>query len=326
MTEGADAAVLAEGRRVLSVEAQAVAALAERLDDSFVRAVEMILRASGRVIVSGVGKSAIVGRKIAATLTSTGTPAMFLHPVESVHGDLGIVGPQDVAILISKSGTSDELLSLLEHLKRFGVKSIALTGEVCSPLGTDSDVALDAWVREEACPHDLAPTTSTTAALALGDALAVALLDARGFTKDDFARSHPRGRLPRQALLHVGDVMRKGEGLPLVAETAPLRDALREMTRGRIGMTAVRNAAGKVSGIFTDGDLRRALEKGADFASARVADVMTAGPRTIRAGALAAEAVQIMEAHKVNQLLVVDERGELAGALNMHDLFRAKVI
>jgi arabinose-5-phosphate isomerase len=187
-------------------------------------------------------------------------------------------------------------------------------------------VHLDAAVAQEACPHNLAPTASTTAALALGDALAIALLDARGFTKDDFARSHPRGRLPRQALLHVADVMRKGEGLPLVAETAPLRDALREMTRGRIGMTAVRNAAGKVSGIFTDGDLRRALEKGADFAAARVADVMSAGPRTIRAGALAAEAVQIMEAHKVNQLLVVDERGELVGALNMHDLFRAKVI
>jgi arabinose-5-phosphate isomerase len=232
----------------------------------------------------------------------------------------------DVFIAISYSGGSEELLDIVPLVKRRGAKLIAITGNAESALARDADVHLDAAVAQEACPHNLAPTASTTAALALGDALAIALLDARGFTKDDFARSHPRGRLPRQALLHVADVMRKGEGLPLVAETAPLRDALREMTRGRIGMTAVRNAAGKVSGIFTDGDLRRALEKGADFAAARVADVMSAGPRTIRAGALAAEAVQIMEAHKVNQLLVVDERGELVGALNMHDLFRAKVI
>jgi len=311
---------------VLQIEADAVRALVDRLDERFLAAVELIHGRQGRVVVSGIGKSGHIARKIASTMASTGTPAYFVHPAEASHGDLGMIDAGDVFIAISYSGGSEELLDIVPLVKRRGAKLIAITGNAESALARDADVHLDAAVAQEACPHNLAPTASTTAALALGDALAIALLDARGFTKDDFARSHPRGRLPRQALLHVADVMRKGEGLPLVAETAPLRDALREMTRGRIGMTAVRNAAGKVSGIFTDGDLRRALEKGADFAAARVADVMSAGPRTIRAGALAAEAVQIMEAHKVNQLLVVDERGELVGALNMHDLFRAKVI
>jgi arabinose-5-phosphate isomerase len=313
-------------KRVLQIEADAVRALIERLDERFLAAVELIHGRQGRVVVSGIGKSGHIARKIASTMASTGTPAYFVHPAEASHGDLGMIDAGDVFIAISYSGGSEELLDIVPLVKRRGAKLIAITGNAESALARDADVHLDAAVAQEACPHNLAPTASTTAALALGDALAIALLDARGFTKDDFALSHPRGRLPRQALLHVADVMRKGEGLPLVAETAPLRDALREMTRGRIGMTAVRNAAGKVSGIFTDGDLRRALEKGADFAAARVADVMSAGPRTIRAGALAAEAVQIMEAHKVNQLLVVDERGELVGALNMHDLFRAKVI
>jgi arabinose-5-phosphate isomerase len=313
-------------KRVLQIEADAVRALVDRLDERFLAAVELIHGRQGRVVVSGIGKSGHIARKIASTMASTGTPAYFVHPAEASHGDLGMIDAGDVFIAISYSGGSEELLDIVPLVKRRGAKLIAITGNAESALARDADEHLDAAVAQEACPHNLAPTASTTAALALGDALAIALLDARGFTKDDFARSHPRGRLPRQALLHVADVMRKGEGLPLVAETAPLRDALREMTRGRIGMTAVRNAAGKVSGIFTDGDLRRALEKGADFAAARVADVMSAGPRTIRAGALAAEAVQIMEAHKVNQLLVVDERGELVGALNMHDLFRAKVI
>jgi arabinose-5-phosphate isomerase len=313
-------------KRVLQIEADAVRALIERLDERFLAAVELIHGRQGRVVVSGIGKSGHIARKIASTMASTGTPAYFVHPAEASHGDLGMIDAGDVFIAISYSGGSEELLDIVPLVKRRGAKLIAITGNAESALARDADVHLDAAVAQEACPHNLAPTASTTAALALGDALAIALLDARGFTKDDFALSHPRGRLPRQALLHVADVMRKGEGLPLVAETAPLRDALREMTRGRIGMTAVRNAAGKVSGIFTDGDLRRALEKGADFAAARVADVMSAAPRTIRAGALAVEAVQIMEAHKVNQLLVVDERGELVGALNMHDLFRAKVI
>jgi arabinose-5-phosphate isomerase len=313
-------------RRVLQIEADAVRALIERIDERFLAAVELIHGRSGRVVVSGIGKSGHIARKIASTMASTGTPAYFVHPAEASHGDLGMVEAGDVFIAISYSGASEELLDIVPLVKRRGAKLIAITGKEDSALAREADVHLDAAVAQEACPLNLAPTASTTAALALGDALAVALLDARGFSKDDFARSHPRGRLPRQALLHVSDVMRGGEGLPVVPETAPLRDALREMTRGRIGMTAVRDAAGRVSGIFTDGDLRRALEKGADYGKVRVADVMHAGPRTIRPEALAVEAVQLMEAHKVNQLLVVDARGELVGALNMHDLFRAKVI
>jgi len=313
-------------RRVLQIEADAVRALIERIDERFLAAVELIHGRSGRVVVSGIGKSGHIARKIASTLASTGTPAYFVHPAEASHGDLGMIDSGDVFIAISYSGGSEELVDIVPLVKRRGAKLIAITGNADSALARDADVHLDAAVAQEACPHNLAPTASTTAALALGDALAVALLDARGFTKDDFARSHPRGRLPRQALLHVGDVMRKGEGVPLVAESTPLKEALHEMTRGRIGMTAVRGADGKVRGIFTDGDLRRALEKGADFATARIADVMTAAPRMIRSDALAVEAVQLMEAHKVNQLLVIDAGGELVGALNMHDLFRAKVI
>ena len=325
-TRNSAAGSLELARRVLQIEADAVRALIERIDERFLAAVELIHGRSGRVVVSGIGKSGHIARKIASTLASTGTPAYFVHPAEASHGDLGMIDAGDVFIAISYSGGSEELVDIVPLVKRRGAKLIAITGNADSALARDADVHLDAAVAQEACPHNLAPTASTTAALALGDALAVALLDARGFTKDDFARSHPRGRLPRQALLHVADVMRRGEGVPLVAESTPLKDALREMTRGRIGMTAVRGADGKVRGIFTDGDLRRALEKGADFATARVADVMTAAPRMIRSDALAVEAVQLMEAHKVNQLLVIDAGGELVGALNMHDLFRAKVI
>jgi arabinose-5-phosphate isomerase len=313
-------------RKVLQIEADAVKALVDRIDDSFLAAVGLIHGRKGRVVVSGMGKSGHIARKIASTMASTGTPAYFVHPAEASHGDLGMIDAGDVFIAISYSGGSEELVDIVPLVKRRGAKLIAITGNANSALARDADVHLDAAVAQEACPHNLAPTASTTAALALGDALAVALLDARGFTKDDFARSHPRGRLPRQALLHVSDVMRKGEGVPIVAASTPLKEALHEMTRGRIGMTAVRDAAGKVSGIFTDGDLRRALEKGADVSSARVADVMTAAPRVIRADALAAAAVQMMEEHKVNQLLVVDAAGAVVGALNMHDLFRAKVI
>ncbi len=313
-------------RKVLQIEADAVKALVDRIDESFLAAVELIHGRKGRVVVSGMGKSGHIARKIASTMASTGTPAYFVHPAEASHGDLGMIDAGDVFIAISYSGGSEELVDIVPLVKRRGAKLIAITGNPGSALARDADVHLDAAVAQEACPHNLAPTASTTAALALGDALAVALLDARGFTKDDFARSHPRGRLPRQALLHVSDVMRKGGDLPVVSETASLKEAVVEVTRGRLGMTAVRDAAGKVSGVFTDGDLRRALEKGADYAKARVADLMTAGPRVIRADALAVEAVQMMEAHKVNQLLVVDAGGELVGALNMHDLFRAKVI
>jgi arabinose-5-phosphate isomerase len=327
----ATGAALELARRVLSIEADAVRALIARLDERFLAAVSLILACKGRVIVSGIGKSGHIARKIASTLSSTGTPAYFVHPAEASHGDLGMITRGDVFVALSNSGESAELVEILPVVKRLGAKLIAITGKPDSTLAREADVHLDSAVAEEACPHNLAPTASTTAALALGDALAVTLLDARGFSAADFALHHPRGQLPRQALanqalLHVTDVMRKGADVPKVADRATLMDAIIEMTRGRIGMTAVLDAAGRVCGVFTDGDLRRALQKNVDIASARVNDVMSKGPRTIRPDALAAEAVDIMETHKVNQLLVVDARGELVGALNMHDLFRAKVI
>jgi arabinose-5-phosphate isomerase len=313
-------------RRVLAIEADAVRALIERLDERFLAAVSLILACKGRVIVSGIGKSGHIARKIASTLSSTGTPAYFVHPAEASHGDLGMVQRDDVFVGISYSGESDELLQILPLVKRGGAKLIAIAGSAQSSLAREADVFLDAGVAQEACPLNLAPTASTTAALALGDALAVALLDARGFSADDFARSHPGGALGRRLLTHVVDVMRKGADVPRVSKGASLQDAMLEMTRGRIGMTAVLDAAGKICGIFTDGDLRRALAKISDISGTRVEQVMSAAPRTIRPEALAAEAVQVMEANKVNQLLVVDARGELVGALNMHDLFRAKVL
>ena len=313
-------------RRVLEIEADAVRALIARIDQRFQNAIELIHGRRGRVIVSGMGKSGHIARKIASTLASTGTPAYFVHPAEASHGDLGMVEAGDVFIAISYSGASEELLQIVPLVKRRGAKLIAITGKPDSALAREADVHLDAAVAQEACPHNLAPTASTTAALALGDALAVALLDKRGFSADDFARSHPRGQLPRQALVHVVDVMRRGADVARVQSGASAMQAVSEMTRGRIGMTAVVDAGERVRGIFTDGDLRRALEKGADVKSARVDDLMSAGPRTIRPEALAVEAVQIMEKHKVNQLLVVDAGGALIGALNMHDLFRAKVI
>ena len=318
--------VIELARSVLKIEADAVRALIDRIDEHFLAAVEMIHGRSGRVVVSGIGKSGHIARKIASTLSSTGTPAYFVHPAEASHGDLGMIESGDVFIAISYSGSSDELLEIVPLVKRRGARLIAMTGRPDSALAHEADVHLNASVEKEACPLNLAPTASTTAALALGDALAVALLDARGFSADDFAHSHPRGRLPRQALLHVSDVMRSGPDIPSVADAANVKQAVQEMTRGRIGMTAVLDARHRIVGIFTDGDLRRALENGLEVASARVADVMTARPRVIRPDALAVEAVQIMESHKVNQLLVVDAHGELVGALNMHDLFRAKVI
>ena len=313
-------------RRVLQIEADAVRGLIARIDQKFLDAVELIDRRKGRVVVSGMGKSGHIARKIASTLASTGTPAYFVHPAEASHGDLGMITEGDVFIAISYSGTSEELLQIVPLVKRRGAKLISITGKPDSALAREADVHLDAAVAQEACPHNLAPTASTTAALALGDALAVALLDKRGFSADDFARSHPRGQLHRQALVHVADVMREGDDVARVAAGSSARQAVAEMTRGRLGMTAVLDADGIVRGIFTDGDLRRALEKGSYADSARVDSLMSAGPRTIRPEALAVEAVQIMEKHKVNQLLVVDERGVLLGALNMHDLFRAKVI
>src|SRR5688500_2267701 len=313
-------------RRVLGIEAEAVRALIERIDERFLAALALILERRGRVVVSGIGKSGHIARKIASTLSSTGTPAYFLHPAEASHGDLGMIESGDVFIAISHSGESEELLSLVPQVKRRGAKLIALTGRSDSALAREADVLLDAGVAQEACPHNLAPTASTTAALALGDALAVALLDARGFSADDFARSHPGGTLGRRLLTHVADVMRKGADMPAVRDGATFKQAVLEMSRGRMGMTAVLGGEGEVLGIFTDGDLRRALDKVIDFEATLVRKIMTAAPRTIRPEALAVEAVQLMERHKVNQLLVVDERGRLVGALNMHDLVRATVL
>ena len=318
-------------RRVLQIEADAVRALIERVDERFARAVQLIHGRKGRVIVSGMGKSGHIARKIASTLASTGTPAYFVHPAEASHGDLGMIESGDVLIAISYSGSSEELVQIVPQIKRRGAKLIAITGQPDSALAREADVHIDGGVAQEACPHNLAPTASTTAALALGDALAVALLDKRGFSAADFARTHPRGGLPgqalaRQALLHVSDVMRAGDGLPKVLPSASLRETVMEMTRGKIGMAAVVDAAGVVKGVFTDGDLRRTIEKHADLSRLTVDDVMSRNPRTLRPETLAAEAVHVMESHKVNQVLVVDERGALLGALNMHDLFRAKVI
>jgi arabinose-5-phosphate isomerase len=321
----ADAA-LALAREVLEIEAAAVAALASRLDERFLAAVRLVLECRGRVVVTGVGKSGQVGRKIASTLASTGTPSFFVHPGEASHGDLGMITHDDVVVAISYSGESDELTTVLPLVKRLGARLIALTGNPDSTLASLADVVLDAGVEKEACPLNLAPTASTTAALALGDALAIAALDARGFGHEDFARSHPAGALGRRLLTHVRDVMRAGDDVPAVAEGAALADAVLEISRKRMGMTAIVDAARRLVGIFTDGDLRRSLERGADIHATPVAAVMTRNPRSIHPEALAAEAVELMEKHKTTQLPVVDADGRLVGALNIHDLFRAKVL
>jgi arabinose-5-phosphate isomerase len=317
---------LAMARRVLRIEAEAVAALADKLDSQFAQAIELILSCHGRVIVSGVGKSGHVARKIAATLASTGTPAYFVHAAEAVHGDLGMITREDVVIAISNSGESDELLTIVPLIKRQGGRLIAITGNDDSSLAREADVHLDAGVREEACPLNLAPTASTTAALALGDALAVTLLDARGFGAEDFARSHPGGTLGRRLLTHVRDVMRDVREVPAVAESALLPDTLRAMSQGGLGLAVVCDPVGRLQGVFTDGDLRRAMEKKGDLRVVTVGELMTRAPRTIAPERLAVEAVEMMEQHKISQLLVVDQNATLLGALNMHDLFRAKVI
>ena len=317
---------LALARQVLAIEAEAVRALIERIDGRFLDAVNLVLASQGRVVVSGIGKSGHIARKIASTMASTGTPAYFVHPAEASHGDLGMITRDDVLIALSNSGESAELLAIIPMIKREGAKLIAITGNTGSTLAQLADVHLDAGVEKEACPLNLAPTASTTAALALGDALAVALLDARGFGADDFARSHPGGNLGRRLLTHVSDVMRTGDAIPSVGHKATFAEALIEMTKKSMGMTAVVNASGAVLGIFTDGDLRRALDRPLDVRATPIAQMMTGAPRTITANKLAAEAVQIMESGKLNQLLVVNASGTLVGALNMHDLFRAKVI
>jgi arabinose-5-phosphate isomerase len=317
---------IALAREVLAIEARAVAALGDRLDERFTLAVELILHCPGRVVVSGMGKSGHIARKIASTLASTGTPAFFVHPGEASHGDLGMITQDDVFIGLSNSGESAELLTIVPHIKRHGAKLISMTGNAKSTLAREADVHLDASGEQEACPLGLAPTASTTAALALGDALAIALLDARGFSADDFARTHPGGALGRRLLIHVSDLMHQGEALPRVPATARLSDALLEMTRKGLGMTAVVDNQEKLLGIFTDGDLRRTLDKPLDIHATPISEVMKPAPRTIGQNALAAEAVQLMEQYKINGLLVTDAQGKLVGALNMHDLLRAGVV
>jgi arabinose-5-phosphate isomerase len=316
--------ILQEGRRVIRTEAGALTDLADRLDESFVAAVELILSSSGRVIVSGIGKSGIVGRKIAATLTSTGTPASFLHPVEALHGDLGIVGPSDVAILVSKSGESEELSGLVEYFSRTGVQVIALTGGRRSKLGRFGNVVLDCSVREEACPHDLAPTSSTTAALALGDALAVALLKRRGFGREDFARIHPGGALGRSLLLRVGDVM-ISDDVPVLSPDADMRQCVVLLAEKR-GTVAVVDPDGGLLGVVTSGDLTRLMEREEAFFEVPVGKIMTVEPRTASADDLAAAAVGVMERFGVMALPVLDQNRKVVGMVHLHDLMRAGAV
>ena len=313
-------------RATFDIEAKGLLGLKARQGESFGQACRAMLECTGRVVVMGMGKSGHVGRKIAATLASTGTPAMFVHPGEASHGDLGMVAPGDVVLAISNSGESDELAAIIPALKRLGVTLVAMTGRVDSALAQHADITLNSAVDEEACPLNLAPTASTTAQMALGDALAVALLDARGFREEDFARSHPGGSLGRKLLMHVRDLMRSGGDVPRVGPDTRFTDMLREMTGKGLGFTAVADADGRVLGIFTDGDLRRLIEGGTDLRALRAADVMHPRPRLINADALAVDAADAMEQHRITSVLVVDANGLLVGALNSNDLMRAKVI
>jgi arabinose-5-phosphate isomerase len=320
-----DEKLVARARQVLNIESAAVSALEARIGAAFVAACRLIHNCTGRVVVTGMGKSGHIGDKIAATLASTGTPSFFLHAAEASHGDIGMITHADVILALSNSGETAELVAILPVIKRLGVGLIALTGKSQSTLGRAADVVLDVSVPKEACPLNLAPTASTTATLAMGDALAVALLDARGFTEEDFARSHPGGSLGRRLLLHVEDVMRTGEQLPKVSPDTTLREGLVEMSRKGLGMTTIVDASGHVSGVFTDGDLRRMLEKPFDV-QVKMGDVMTRNPKSIRPRMLAAEAVHVMETSQITALPVVDDNGVLVGALNVHDLFRAGVM
>jgi arabinose-5-phosphate isomerase len=314
------------GREVIQLEAEALQTLATRIDGQFADACRLILACTGRVIVTGMGKSGHIGGKIAATLASTGTPSFFVHPGEASHGDLGMITPADVVLAISNSGETEEILTILPIIKRMGVKLVALTGGLKSSLAQQADAVLNAGVEMEACPHNLAPTASTTVALAIGDALAVALLKSRGFTREDFARAHPAGSLGRRLLLYVNDIMHTGTTIPQVTEDASLSAALLEMTGKGLGMTGVVDNDGRLVGILTDGDLRRVLSQNVDVYRARITDLMTRHPKTTRADRLAAETVHVMRSLKINGLFVVDENQRVIGALNMHDLFRAGVI
>ena len=319
------AEVIERGRRVVRMERDALNESEGRLDERFAKAVDILARSTGRAIVSGVGKSGLIGRKIAATLTSTGTPATFLHPSESLHGDLGIVGASDVAILISKSGESNELVALLEHLKRVGVCTIAIVGDVNSTLGRHTDVALDAWVKEEACVHDLAPTTSTTVALAIGDALAVALLEEKGFKSEDFARLHPGGSLGRKLLTQVRDVMVTGNLLPVLPPEATMREAVVQLAERR-GIAVIRDDSGKVAGVVTSGDLTRLMEREDNVMPIPVRTIMTTTPRIARDDELGSAVVYRMEQHGIISMPVVDSEERLVGVIHLHDLMRAGVV
>ena len=318
--------ILNLGRQVLIEEANEVRALADRLGEPFIKAVKLLLSCKGRVVVSGIGKSGHIARKIAATLASTGTPAFFVHAAEAAHGDLGMITKEDVVIAISYSGTSSELLAIIPTVIREGAPVISITGSDDNTLAREANVNLNIHVSREACPLNLAPTSSTTATLAMGDALAIACLDAKGFGPEDFARSHPGGALGRRLLIHVSDLMRQDDQMPVVLENASVMDAVKEITKKRIGMTAIVDEDNKVKGIFTEGDLRRLIEKVGDIRSVPIAEVMTANPTTIAPSALAAEAAKILTSTLRNQLLVVDEADHLIGALHVHDLMTAKVI
>ena len=325
MSRSATRDVRALAERVLRIEAEAILGVIPRLDERFVRAVELLRQCGGRVIVTGMGKSGLVGRKIAATLASTGTPAFFLHPAEGVHGDIGMVARGDVVLALSNCGETDEMLAILPPLKRLGVPILLLTGNPKSTLARQSDVVLDVSVAEEACPINLAPTSSTTAALAVGDALAMVLLELRGLRPEDYAALHPRGTLGWRALFRVGDLMHTGEAIPIVAEAAPLAEAVREMTRKGLGMTTVVDVGGRLVGVITDGDLRRLHLRGAAFDTLRAGEVATRSPRTIGADDLAAKALDVMEG-KITSLVVVDETQRPRGVVHLHDILRAKIV
>lgn len=322
-----DDTLSATARTVIATEANAIHSLESRIDGDFSRACRRILECSGRVVVSGMGKSGHIARKVAATLASTGTPAFFVHPGEASHGDLGMIQPQDIVLALSNSGETDELLLILPVIKRQGIPLIAMTGNARSSLARQADIHLDVSVPAEACPLGLAPTASTTAALVMGDALAIALLEARGFTADDFARSHPAGSLGRRLLLHIRDIMHAGEGVPTVPADASMGEALMQVTEKRLGLTAVVDPSGHLAGVFTDGDLRRAIdESDADLRTSPVSAFMSRQPKTIGPDKLASEAAQLMEKHQIHALLVVDDDKRVVGALNIHDLLRARVV
>ena len=317
---------LARAREALAIEAQAVSALSERLNDQFSEAANAILNCKGRVILIGVGKSGLIAKKIAATFASTGTPSFFVHATEASHGDLGMITPEDVVIALSNSGNTEELVAVLPAITRRGARIVAMTGKLDSALARQANLVLDCGVEKEACPLNLAPTASTTAALALGDALAVVVLKARGFSEEDFALSHPGGSLGRKLLTHVSDVMRQGERIPTVAPSASISSAILEITRKGLGMTAVADPDNKLLGIFTDGDLRRLIEQGLDLRGLLVSEVMNAAPKCIAPDKLAVEAVRMMEVCHISQVVVTDKQGYIVGALNFHDLFEAKVV